>query len=116
MGAHGEPGVERRKLMSADALAEEMTRLVVADLPFRKGDEVALLLNNLGATTMMELLIVNRQVRQILADLGIRVHRSDIGPFFTSQEMAGFSLSLMKLDANLKRWLDAPVRSPAYRQ
>ena len=116
MGAHGEPGVERRKLMSADALAAEMTRLVVADLPFRRGDEVALMLNNLGATTMMELLIVNRRVRQILDELGIKVYRSDIGPFFTSQEMAGFSLSLMKLDANLKRWLDAPVRSPAYRQ
>ena len=116
MGAHGEPGVERRKLMTADALAEEMTRLVVADLPFRKGDEVALMLNNLGATTMMELLIVNCTVRRVLDELGIKVYRSDIGSLFTSQETAGFSLSLMKLDANIKRWLDAPASSPAYRQ
>lgn len=116
MGAHGEAGVERRKMMSADALAEEMTRLVVQDLPFARGDEVALLLNNLGATTMMELLIVNRGVRRVLDGLGVKVWRSDIGPFFTSQEMAGFSLSLMKLDANLKRWLGAPAASPAYRQ
>lgn len=116
MGAHGEPGVERRKLMTADALAEEMTRLVVADMPFKRGDEVALLLNNLGATTQMELLIVNRKVRAILDGLGIAVHRTDIGAFFTSQEMAGFSLSLMKLDPSHKRWLDAPAMSPGYSQ
>lgn len=116
MGAHGEPGVERRKLMPADDLAVEMTRLVLADMPFRAGDEVALMLNNLGATTMMELLIVNRKVRALLDDAGIKVHRTDIGPFFTSQEMAGFSLSLMKLDDDLKRWLDAPTRSPGFSQ
>lgn len=116
MGAHGEPGVERRKLMPADDLAVEMTRLVLADMPFRAGDEVALMLNNLGATTMMELLIVNRKVRALLDEAGIKVHRTDIGPFFTSQEMAGFSLSLMKLDDDLKRWLDAPARSPGFSQ
>lgn len=116
MGAHGEPGVERRKLMTADALAEEMTRLVVADMPFQRGDEVALMINNLGATTQMELLIVNRKVREVLDRLGIIVHRTDIGPFFTSQEMAGFSISLMKLDPDLKRWLDAPATSPGFRQ
>ena len=116
MGAHGEPGVERRRMMSVDALADEMTRLVLADLPFERGSEVALLLNNLGATTMMELLIVNRKVRQILEREGIQVHRTDIGPFFTSQEMAGFSLTLMKLDARLKRWLDAPANSVAFQQ
>ena len=66
MGAHGEPGVERRKLMPADELAEEMTRLLLADLPFKNGDRIAMLLNNLGATTVMELMIVNRRVRDIL--------------------------------------------------
>ncbi|MCB1377243.1 MAG: dihydroxyacetone kinase subunit DhaK [Alphaproteobacteria bacterium] len=116
MGAHGEPGVERRKLMPADELAEEMTRLLVADLPFKAGDEVALMINNLGATTMMELLIVNRKVRAVLDELGISVYRTDIGPFFTSQEMAGFSLSLMKLDGEIRRWLDAPTKSPGFSQ
>lgn len=116
MGAHGEPGIERRKLMAADELAAAMTRLVVDDLPFREGYEVALLLNNLGATTQMELLIVNRAVRAELAALGIKVYRTDIGAFFTSQEMAGFSLSLLKLDADLKGWLDAPARSPGFSQ
>ncbi|MFN0192483.1 MAG: dihydroxyacetone kinase subunit DhaK [Aestuariivirga sp.] len=116
MGAHGEPGVERRKMMPAADLAREMIRLVVEDLPFRKGDRVALLLNNLGATTMMELLIVNTTVRAELERLGIAVHRTDIGPLFTSQETAGFSLSLMKLDEQSARWLDAPASCPAYRQ
>ncbi|NJM30619.1 MAG: dihydroxyacetone kinase subunit DhaK, partial [Rhizobiales bacterium] len=116
MGAHGEPGVERRKMMPAADLAREMIRLVVEDLPFRRGDRVALLLNNLGATTMMELLIVNTTVRAELERLGIAVHRTDIGPLFTSQEMAGFSLSLMKLDEQSARWLDAPASCPAYRQ
>jgi dihydroxyacetone kinase-like protein len=116
MGAHGEAGVERRKMMPANELAREMARLVIEDLPFRRGDRVALMLNNLGATTMMELLIVNTTVRAELDRLGIAVHRTDIGSFFTSQEMAGFSLTLMKLDEKSARWLDLPVRSPAYRQ
>ena len=102
--------------MPADELAEEMTRLLVADLPFKAGDEVALMINNLGATTMMELLIVNRKVRAVLDELGISVYRTDIGPFFTSQEMAGFSLSLMKLDGEIRRWLDAPTKSPGFSQ
>jgi phosphoenolpyruvate---glycerone phosphotransferase subunit DhaK len=92
MGAHGESGVARRKLIPADQLADEMTRLVVEDLPFRRGDRVALLLNDLGATTMMELMTVNRRVRANLADHGIEVVRTKVGPYLTCQEMAGFSL------------------------
>ncbi len=64
MGAHGEPGISRQKLTTADAIAEQMMDAILPDLPFRSGDEVALLINNLGATTMMELLVVNRCVRQ----------------------------------------------------
>ncbi len=116
MGAHGEPGVARRKLMPADPLADEMTRLVVEDLPFRRGDRVALLLNSLGATTMMELMIVNRRVRADLAGRGIEVVRTDVGPYLTCQEMAGFSLTLMRLDDELERALAAPAWSLGYRQ
>jgi dihydroxyacetone kinase-like protein len=116
MGAHGEAGVARRKLMPADPLADEMTTLVVDDLPFRKGDRVALLLNSLGATTMMELMIVNRRVRADLAGLGIDVVRTDVGPYLTCQEMAGFSLTLMELDDELERALSAPAWSLGYRQ
>ncbi len=116
MGAHGEPGVERRKLMRADPLTDEMVRLVVEDLPFRRGDRVALLLNDLGATTMMELMIVNRRARARLAERGIEVIRTDSGPYLTCQEMAGFSLTLMKLDDELERALAAPAWSLGYRQ
>jgi phosphoenolpyruvate---glycerone phosphotransferase subunit DhaK len=116
MGAHGEPGVERRKMMAADTLAEEMTRLVVDDLPFSRGDRVALLLNDLGATTQMELLIVNRRVRAVLDAAGIAVERTDIGPLLTCQEMAGFSLTLLKLDDDIRRWIDRPAWSLGFRQ
>ncbi len=111
MGAHGEKGVKRQKLSTADDIVDQMLMPVLRDLPYQRGDEVALLINNLGATTMLELLIANRRVRQILAREGITVHRSLIGSWLTSQEMAGFSISLMKLDDELKHYLDLPSSS-----
>ena len=116
MGAHGEPGVERRKLMPADELADEMTRLVLEDLPFKRGDRVAMLLNDLGSTTMMELMIINRRVRARLAESGIEVVRTDAGPLLTCQEMAGMSLTLMRLDEELERALSEPAWSLGYQQ
>ena len=116
MGAHGEPGVERRKLMPADELADEMTRLLIEDLPFKRGDEIAMLLNDLGATTQMELMIVNRRVRALLNEAGIKVYRTDFGPYLTCQEMAGFSLTFMRLDKDLKRWIDSPCWSLGFAQ
>jgi dihydroxyacetone kinase-like protein len=91
-----------------------MTDLIIDDLPFKADDEVALLINNLGATTMMELLIVNRKVREILADKKINVHGTLIGSYCTSQEMAGFSISLLKLDDELKKYYDMPANSFAF--
>ncbi len=114
LGVHGEPGVERRKLMPADALADTMIERVVRDLPFGRGERVALLLNSLGATTMMELMIVNRRARQILADAGLTVAATYSGPFFTCQEMAGFSISLMRLDEERERLLRASAWSLGY--
>jgi dihydroxyacetone kinase-like protein len=111
MGAHGEAGVKRQKMVSADEITNQMMEPILGDMALAKGDEVVLLINNLGASTMMELLIVNRRVRQILTRDGIAVHRTFIGPWFTSQEMAGFSISLMKLDAELKRYIDLPSSS-----
>lgn len=116
LGAHGEVGVERSKLMPADELTVKMIDHLVADLPYAAGDKVALLVNNLGATTQMELMIVTRKAMQLLADKGIEVTRVDIGAFFCSQEMAGFSLSLLKLDDELARLLDAPCESITYSQ
>jgi dihydroxyacetone kinase-like protein len=114
MGAHGEPGISRQKLTSADTITEQMLSAILKDLPFRGGDEVALLLNNLGSTTMMEMLIVNRHVRKLLAEAGIKVYRTDMGGFLTCQEMAGMSVTLFRLDEELKHYLDMPVRAFGY--
>jgi dihydroxyacetone kinase-like protein len=114
MGLHGEAGVSREKLMPADELVGRMTDLILKDLPFQAGDEVCLLINNLGSTTMMELLIVNRKVREILAEAKIKVHDTLMGSYCTSQEMAGFSISLLKLDDELKKYYDMPAESFAF--
>jgi dihydroxyacetone kinase-like protein len=114
MGAHGEAGAARQKIKPADAIADDMMQKLLSDLPFKTSDEVALLINNLGATTMMEMLIVNRRIRQILEREGIKVHRTDVGTWLTVQEMAGFSVTLMKLDDELKHYLDLPAESLGY--
>ena len=116
MGLHGERGVARRKLPQADPLVEEMVGRISADLGLRRGDRIAVLLNNLGAATFMELLIVNRKLRSLLHDAGIVVGRFDVGAYFTSQEMAGFSLTFMRLDGELEAALAAPASSPGFIQ
>jgi dihydroxyacetone kinase-like protein len=114
MGLHGEPGVAREKLLPADKLVDRMLEKLLGDLPYRSGDEVNVLVNDLGATTQMELLIVNRRVHQVLAERGIKVHDTVIGSYCTCQEMAGFSTTLIKLDGELKRLYDMPASSLAY--
>ncbi len=114
MGLHGEPGVSRGKLASADLLVEDMVDRIVADLPFEAGDEVCLLVNDLGSTTWMELLIAARQAHRLMREYGIAVHDTVVGSFCTCQEMAGFSLTFMKLDPELKRYYDMPARSPGF--
>ena len=111
MGLHGEPGVRRQPFASADVIVDQMMQHVLADLPFNAGDEVCLLVNDLGSTSFMELLIVNRRARQILDARHIRVHDTIIGAFCTCQEMAGCSISLLKLDDELRRYYDMPARS-----
>lgn len=114
MGAHGEPGIGRQKLTNANSIADQLMDSILKDLPFRRGDEVALLINNLGSTTMMELLIVNRRVHEILSEEGIKVHRTDVGSYLTCQEMAGLSISLIRLNKELKYYLDLPAYSFGY--
>ena len=116
MGAHGEAGVSRQKLAPADAVADQLLDALLKDLPFESGDEVALLLNNLGATTMMEMLVVNRRIRHVLEERDIKVYRTDMGAFLTVQEMAGFSVTMMKLDDELKHYLDLPCDSFGLKQ
>lgn len=108
MGIHGEPGIQRTALMSADETAEALLDHIFEDLPVQKGDEVALMLNGLGATPQMELYILNRKISECLQDKGIHVFSTYVGEYMTSLEMAGCSLSLLKLDDELKKGLKAP--------
>ncbi|MEO8273857.1 MAG: dihydroxyacetone kinase subunit DhaK [Chloroflexota bacterium] len=116
MGIHGEPGVRRGPLATADQIAEELTRAILADLPYRRGDEVGVLVNGLGATPKEELYILYRSVSRILASEGIGVHRVWVGEYATSLEMAGASVTLIRLDDELKRLLDAPAETPFFVQ
>jgi dihydroxyacetone kinase len=112
MGIHGERGVKREKLRTADEIVQTMTERVLVDLPFASGEEVAVLVNGLGATAPMELFVMARGVHRILAERKINVYRSYVGEYATSMEMKGASISLFKLDADLKKLLDAPCFSP----
>jgi dihydroxyacetone kinase-like protein len=114
MGLHGEAGVSRETLKPADVLVEAMMERILRDLPYESGDEVGLLINDLGATTMMELLIANRKVHQLLRERDIAPLDTVIGSYCTSQEMAGFSISLIKLDAELQTYYDMPANSFAF--
>ena len=116
MGIHGEAGVRRGPLEPADAIAETLTTAVVGDLGLTRGDRVAVLVNGLGATPPEELYVLYRRARQLLDADGIAVHRSYVGEFATSMEMAGASISLLKLDDDLARLLDAPAASPFFVQ
>ena len=116
MGLHGEPGVARGKMLPADEMVDDMMGRILADLPFQSGDEVCLLINNLGSTTMMELLIVNSRINQILNSRGIAIHDTAMGSFCTSQEMAGFSISLTRLDDELKKYYDMPADSFGFKK
>lgn len=115
MGLHGERGVERSKIRKVDEIAEEVTERVLRDLPFKTGDEVNVLVNGLGSTTLMELYIFNRKAREILDEKEIVVYRTLVGSFCTCQEMAGCSLTLMKLDEELKRLYDMPANCPHFK-
>lgn len=116
MGIHGETGIRRTTLTPADQVVDEMLDKIVSDLPFEKSDEVAVLVNGLGATTLDEQYIVTRRINQYLTDKGIKVYRYYVGEYVTSLEMAGFSISLFKLDDELKELLDRPAQTPFFRQ
>lgn len=116
MGIHGEPGVRRGKLESADKITENLISEIVHDLPFKSGDEVAILINGLGATPKEELYIMYRKADELLKARGIKIYRPYVGEYATSMEMAGASITLLRLDDELKRLLDAPAESPFFVQ
>ena len=115
VGHHGEAGTEKIKMLTADEITEKMTLEVIQDLPYRSGDDVAVLINGLGGTPQLELYICYRKVKQMLDERGINIKQSFVGEFFTGLEMAGFSVTLMKLDAELKELLAAPADTPCFK-
>lgn len=112
MGIHGERGIERGKIKTANEVATFITEKLINDLPFKSGDEVAVLVNGLGATPQEEQFILYSKVHDILKDHNIKVYRAFIGEYATSMEMAGASISLCKLTGEIKKLLDAPAFSP----
>ncbi|MBN1776825.1 MAG: dihydroxyacetone kinase subunit DhaK [Clostridiales bacterium] len=111
IGHHGEPGTSVSELRSADEIARLMVDAVVPDLPFAKGDEVAVVVSGLGATPVMELYILYDTIEALLGERGISVYRAFVGNYFTSLEMMGATFTAMKLDGELKTLLDLPCES-----
>ncbi|CUH96036.1 hypothetical protein P22_2124 [Propionispora sp. 2/2-37] len=111
IGHHGEPGIRVEKLASAGEMAAVMTRLVVEDIPFGRGDELAVLVSGLGATPVMEQYIFFDEVEKLLSCQGMSVYKSYVGNYFTSLEMNGITLTVMKLDDELKECLDEEVET-----
>jgi phosphoenolpyruvate---glycerone phosphotransferase subunit DhaK len=115
IGIHGEPGRERMALEPADKITERLATAVVDDLPYREGDQVLAFVNGLGGTPLLELYIVYRALKKFLDGRGITIARNLVGPYMTSLEMAGMSITLLRLDDELTRLWDAPVDTPALR-
>ena len=116
IGHHGEPGIEVVPIETADKMARRMTDIVLPDYPFEAGDEVVVLVSGLGATPVMELYVLYDEIYKILEEKGINVHRSYVGNYFTSLEMSGATLTIMKLDDELKRLIDMPAYSMGLKQ
>jgi dihydroxyacetone kinase-like protein len=115
IGIHGEPGRERRKLAPSAEIVEALTGPIVSDLPFKEGDEVLAFVNSMGGTPLIELYVVFNDLYKFLTKRGIEIARNLIGPYITSLEMAGCSITLLKLDDELKQLWDAPVKTPGLR-
>lgn len=115
MGIHGEPGIARGPLQTADAITDAMLDRILDEMAPSRGDRVAILVNSLGSTPLMELYIMNRRLRQRLDDIGVGVHATWVGNYCTSLEMAGASITLHHLDGELQRMLDHPCDCAMFR-
>ncbi len=115
VGIHGEPGRKRMKLKPADEIVELLMEPIVSDLPYKSGDEVLMFVNGLGGTPLIELYIVYRKAAEIAKQAGLKITRKFVGSYITSLEMAGTSITLLKMDAQLTKLWDAPVLTPALR-
>lgn len=116
IGHHGEPGIEVCKLETAAQMAQRMVDIVVPDYPFESGNEVVVLVSGLGATPIMELYVLYDEIDKILSEKGIKTHRAYVGNYFTSLEMMGATLTMLKLDDELKELIDMPSYSMGLKQ
>jgi phosphoenolpyruvate---glycerone phosphotransferase subunit DhaK len=115
IGIHGEPGRERVKLAPAAEIVERLTTPILEDLPFENGDQVLAFVNGMGGTPLLELYVAYNDLNRLLGERGITITRNLIGPYITSLEMAGCSITLLKLDDELTRLWDAPVKTAGLR-
>lgn len=116
VGIHGEPGVQRQKLIPADRITDEMCHSLFSAMDLQEGQRVAVLVNSLGATPMMELMILNRRLQQRLAARGVQIHMTLLGHYCTSLDMVGASITLMAVDEELATLLDAPCNGFAWQR
>lgn len=116
VGHHGEPGIRKEKIKTSDDITSYIMERILEDLPFKAGDNVSVIINGLGATPYQELFIVNRKVAEILNKYKARIEITYVGEYFTSLEMAGFSITLTKLDSTLKKFILAKADSPLFKQ
>ena len=116
MGIHGEPGIWNGPLKTSREIAQESLDALLGDMPVAAGEEVSLLINGLGATSIEELYILSNDVTELLAEKGIKVYKTVVGEYATSMEMAGASISLIRLDDELKGYLSAPADTPFFKQ
>lgn len=114
IGIHGEPGTHKEPLKPADEIVDLLLGQILSDLDY-SGSEVAVMINGAGATPLMELFIINNRVADVLKEKNIRVYKTFVGEYMTSIEMQGFSISLLRLDEELKELLDAPADTPAWK-
>lgn len=114
IGIHGEPGTHREPLKQADQIVDMLLDKILADIDYA-GREVAVMINGAGATPLMELFIINNRVSDVLVSKGVKVYKTFVGNYMTSIEMAGFSISLLRLDGELKELLDAEADTPAFK-
>lgn len=114
IGIHGEPGTHKEPIKTADEVVDMLLAQILADIDYA-GSEVAVMINGAGATPLMELFIINNHVADVLAEKGIKVYKTFVGEYMTSIEMQGFSISLLRLDEEMKTLLDAPADTPAWK-
>lgn len=116
LGIHGEPGTHKEKIKPASEITKDLLDKILAELELKESDQVAVLVNGLGGTPLMELYIVNNEVNKLLKEKGIHIHKTLVGNYMTSLEMAGFSITVLKLDEETRELLDDRADTPAFKQ